>query len=97
MDCFLVDENEYETSLTVNNSVARQIGTLVEDGGYKHSHIHYKGLLIENHKYLINFNKTKQGIKIEKIMQQWMIEVKCKMFEDSNLWIPRLSLKCSSC
>src|SRR5574344_1701035 len=52
-----------------SNEVAKQIGAIVKDGGYKHSHIHYKGMAIENHHFFTDFNATKQGCYTESLLK----------------------------
>ena len=67
------------------NVAAEKIGAKIEDGGYKHSHIYYKGQLIENHKYLTNFNNTRRGRLTEKYLRN-LIESSPKVtLENSNL------------
>jgi len=52
-DCYLC--GEYESG----NDLATECGAKVELNDYKHSHITYKGLAIENHKFLIEVNGPK--------------------------------------
>ena len=54
----------------VGNEVAVSIGGRYEFGTYKHSHLFFDELMIENHRYLTSFNGTKQGKKIERLMEQ---------------------------
>lgn len=56
-DCFLLDRSG-RPGYTRGNEVARALRLTVEDGWYKHSHIIYKGLTIENHQY---FTATRRG------------------------------------
>ena len=51
------------------NAKAKQMGAEVEDGGYKHSHIHYKGLPVENHRFFTQFNGTTQGYRTEQLLK----------------------------
>lgn len=86
LDCFLIQGNKPASE--TGNKIAEKIGAKVEYASYKHTHIHYKGLLVENHKYLTNFNQTKQGAKIEKILQRLAVNGKWKRLGNSNLWMP---------
>ena len=86
LDCFLVKEGEL--AFKEGNSVGRRLGAKVERSGYKHTHIHYKNLLIENHEYLTNFNGTKQGVVIEKIMRSLALGGGHRQIGETNLWIP---------
>ena len=54
LDCYMMGEGKKGDRITA------LIGGKVEDGGYKHAHLHYKGLAIENHYFLTNFNNTKR-------------------------------------
>ena len=56
-DCFLLDSGG-RPAYQRGNEVARALGLAVEDGWYKHSHIIYKGLTIENHQY---FTAARRG------------------------------------
>ena len=64
MDCYLL--GKYEEG----NTIAKQFGAEVEDGGYKHSHILYKGMMVENHQFLTNFDGTAFGKKVELLLQK---------------------------
>lgn len=54
----------------VGNEVAVSIGGRYEFGTYKHSHLFLGDLMIENHRYLTDFNGTKQGKKIELLLER---------------------------
>lgn len=55
---------------SVGNEVAVSIGGRYEFGTYKHSHLFLGDLMIENHRYLTDFNGTKQGKKIELLLER---------------------------
>lgn len=63
LDCYLMGKKEEGDKITV------EIGGKMEEAGYKHSHLHYKGLTIENHNYITSFDNTKRGIRTERILQ----------------------------
>lgn len=63
-DCYLGNDCK------VGDSTAIDLGGQVAFGTYKHSHIHLNGLLIENHRYLTEFNNTKQGKRTELVLQE---------------------------
>lgn len=86
LDCFLVKDSKL--AFSEGNSVGRRLGAKVEQSGYKHTHIHYKDLLIENHKYLTNFNETRQGVVIEKTMRSLALKGVHKRIKETNLWVP---------
>lgn len=64
IDCFLFGKKEDGDKAVV------EIGGRMEEAGYKHSHLYYKGLLIENHRYITSFNNTKLGVKTERLLQE---------------------------
>ena len=72
----------------VGNEVAVSIGGRYEFGTYKHSHLFFDELMIENHRYLTSFNGTKQGKKIERLMEQAIEEDDCKYIDESSLVCP---------
>ena len=56
-DCYLIDAYG-ECAYRQGNEVARKKGMMVDDSWYKHSHIAYKKLTIENHQY---FTSARRG------------------------------------
>lgn len=64
LDCFLM--GDYERG----NRIAEELGAEIEDGGYKHSHIDYKHLTVENHQFLTSFDATNHGRRVEKELQR---------------------------
>lgn len=68
LDCYLMGKKEEGDKITV------EIGGKMEEAGYKHSHLYYKGLTIENHNFLTSFDNTKLGIKTELLLQELIKE-----------------------
>lgn len=64
LDCYLMGKKEEGDKITV------EIGGKMEEAGYKHSHLYYKGLTIENHNYLTSFDNTRLGIRTEHLLQE---------------------------
>ena len=64
LDCYLMCKKEEGDKVTV------EIGGKMEEAGYKHSHLYYKGLTIENHNFLTSFDNTKLGIRTEQLLQK---------------------------
>lgn len=56
-DCYLID-GKGNCAYEQGNDVARRNGLKVDDGWYKHSHIIYKTLIIENHRF---FTSARRG------------------------------------
>lgn len=68
-DCYLIDAYG-ECAYRQGNEVARKWGLEVDDGWYKHSHIAYKNLTIENHRY---FTSVRRG-GTDLALYQYMVE-----------------------
>lgn len=81
LDCYLMGKKEEGDKVTV------EIGGKMEEAGYKHSHLYYKGLTIENHNYLTSFDNTKLGIKTEQLLQE-LINQECRPIGDTKLQNP---------
>lgn len=81
LDCYLMGKKDEGDKITV------EIGGRMEGAGYKHSHLYYKGLTIENHKYLTSFDNTKLGIKTEQLLQE-QISKGCRPLGDTKLHNP---------
>lgn len=64
LDCYLMGKKDEGDKITV------EIGGKMEEAGYKHSHLYYKGLTIENHNFLTSFDNTKLGVKTEQLLQK---------------------------
>lgn len=81
LDCYLMGKKDVGDKITV------EIGGKMEEAGYKHSHLYYKGLTIENHNYLTSFDNTKLGIKTEQLLQE-LINQECRPIGDTKLQNP---------
>lgn len=68
LDCYLMGKKDEGDKITV------EIGGKMEEAGYKHSHLYYKGLTIENHNYLTSFDNTRLGIRTEQLLQKLISE-----------------------
>lgn len=66
LDCYLMGKAD------LGDKLITKIGGRIEEAGYKHSHLMYKGLTIENHRYLTNFDNTRLGIKFERLLQKYI-------------------------
>ena len=68
-DCYLIDAHG-NCAYRQGNNIARKNGLIVDDSWYKHSHISYKKLTIENHQF---FTAARRG-GIDKALHQYMVE-----------------------
>lgn len=74
-DMDIVVANEYnEIVFEDANRKAESIGAQVEWGTYKHSHIHYDGVMVENHQFITNFEGTKHGMEMERELRKLMFQ-----------------------
>lgn len=68
-DCYLIDAHG-NCAYRQGNEMAREKGLVVDDGWYKHSHILYDNLTVENHQY---FTSARRG-GTDKALHQYMVE-----------------------
>lgn len=69
-DCFLIDSHG-KCAYKQGNDIARKASLVVDDGWYKHSHIAYKKLTIENHQF---FTSARRG-GTDMALHRYMVEV----------------------
>ena len=83
-DCFLLGEFEQ------GNRIAEQLGAKVRFDDYKHSHIHYKGLMIENHKFCTSIRGPKINKQFEVFLQGLLTKENCggELLNSSSIRIP---------
>lgn len=62
-DCFMGADTEKANLLAVN------AGALLEDDGYKHSHIIYKNLMVENHRFCIAIRGSRELKEVERYLE----------------------------
>lgn len=66
-DCFLLGAFEQ------GDKIAEELGANVRFDDYKHSHINYKGLMIENHKFCTSVRGPKLNKEFERFLQQLLV------------------------
>ncbi len=81
LDCYLMGKKDEGDKITV------EIGGKMKAAGYKHSHLYYKGLTIENHNYLTSFDNTKLGVRTEQLLQE-LINIGCHPIGETKLQNP---------
>lgn len=79
-DCYLGDDFER------GNEVAILHGAQFNPHDYRHSHIHYKGLMIENHQYFLPIRGNARNKRLERYLQA--VIPYDKRIEDSNVYYP---------
>lgn len=82
-DCFLC--GAYERG----NRIARSLGASVDDRSYRHSHIEYNGLLIENHRFCMTVRGDRNLKRLEKEIQRMAIDNRNETcLRDTKLILP---------
>lgn len=71
LDCYLLGDYE------AGNRIALEAGATVDENDYKHAHIEYKGLTIENHQFLTGFNGTEHGKRTEYLLREVLTGGNC--------------------
>lgn len=70
------------------NELAKEMGAKVEIGFYKHSHIHYKGLAVENHAFCTAVRGSRDRKALERHLQQLLVEKPLTRIGNTNLYCP---------
>lgn len=82
LDCYMMGLMEQ------GEAVAHSFGASTEEANYKHSHIHFKGLTIENHKYFTSFNNTTNGKHTEQVLRNLLFDEEPLFIGDTKLLKP---------
>lgn len=69
-DCYLIDEHGI-CAYKQGNEIARENGLAVDDNWYKHSHIVYKQLTVENHQFFTSARRS----GTDKALHKYMVEL----------------------
>lgn len=64
IDCYLFE------NYAKGNDIAKTVGAEVDESWYKHSQIHYKGEMFENHQYFVHTRDGKRGKRLEKELEE---------------------------
>lgn len=88
IDVFCVSEDG-KPAYHQGNEVARLMGAKVDTHWYKHSQIHYKGVMIENHEYLVCTREGKQYKELNRKLTDLLLsDTKSRCLFDTNALIP---------
>lgn len=66
LDCFLPNACDR------GNRIAREAGAEVHEGYYKHAHIRYRGLSVENHRYCLPIRGSRETKELERLLEELM-------------------------
>lgn len=88
IDVFCVSEDG-KPAYHQGNKVARLMGAKVDTHWYKHSQIHYKGVMIENHEYLVCTREGKQYKELNRRLTDLLLsDTKNRSLFDTNALMP---------
>lgn len=82
LDCYLMGKQKE------GNLAVVELGGKVEEAGYKHSHLTYEGLTIENHRFFTDFEDTSTGIQTERVLGE--------LIQEEHTYIGKSKLRCPS-
>ncbi len=82
LDCFLFDKHE------VGNCIAEKMGAEVKRDFYKHSHINYKGLEVENHQFCTPIRGSQRTKNFERLLQLLLAEEGTTQIGETHLENP---------
>lgn len=82
LDCFL--GGHYEKG----NQLAEEAGAVVECEYYKHSHIYFRSLMVENHQFCTTIRGSKQRKVLERHLQQTLKQSSNQFIGESALQLP---------
>jgi hypothetical protein len=82
LDCFLGDNYER------GNQICEAAGAQVERGYYKHSHITYHGVLIENHQFCLPVRGSRRVKELERHLETIAVGDTPQYIADTKLIIP---------
>ena len=81
LDCYMRGKKE------AGDLAALELGGTMEEAGYKHSHLLFKGLTIENHRFFTDFDNTPTGMLTEQVLGE-LIQEEQTYLGDSKLSCP---------
>ncbi len=82
LDCFLGDDYE------PGNQICEQIGAKVKRDYYKNSHITYRGLMIENHRFCLPIRGNRGFKSLERHLEKVAVSDNPQYVADTKLIIP---------
>lgn len=82
LDCYMMGKKEE------GDLAAAESGGKVEEAGYKHSHLIYKGLTIENHRFFTDFDNAPTGKLTEQVLGE--------LIREEHTYIGNSKLRCPS-
>lgn len=91
LDCYLSTtkaNGEFVCRYDDGNEIAAKIGAKVDIGFYKHSHINYKGLMVENHAFCTAIRGSRDRKALERHLQHLLATKPSDPIEGTHLLRP---------
>ena len=82
-DCYLLD-NRYEDG----NVLAEQKGAIVNREWYKHSQIFFRGIMVENHQFLVTTRKGESLKLLNSILDRYLCEKELQAIDNTHILLP---------
>ena len=82
LDCYMMGKKEEGDRITL------ELGGQMEEAGYKHSHLSYNSLTIENHRFFTDFDNTPTGKLTEQVLGE--------LIREEQTYIGNSKLRCPS-
>ena len=82
LDCYMMGKKDE------GDRIAVEMGGTKVESGYKHSHLSYKGLTIENHRFFTDFDNTTTGKLTEQVLGE--------LIQEESSYIGSSKLRCPS-
>lgn len=83
IDCYLFE------NYARGNDIAREMGAEVDEGWYKHSQIHYKGEMFENHQFFVHTRDGKRGKRLnQELVEALSVQDSGFKFQGSVMYPP---------
>ncbi len=88
LDCFLIKNGEHLDAYEVGNQVIEKHGVKVSRDFYKNSSFNILGLHVENHKFCTPFRGNDTLRRLERLLQEMILQGPLTEFEDTGLLMP---------
>ena len=88
LDCFLIKNGEHLDAYEVGNQVMEKHGVKVSRDYYKNSSFNISGLHVENHKFCTPFRGNNTLRRLERLLQEMILQGPLTEFEDTGLLMP---------
>lgn len=90
LDCFLIRNGGVPASdgYELGNQICEQIGAKVERDYYKNSHIKYRGLMVENHRFFLPVRGSRRVKALERHLESVALRGDTSYVADTKLIVP---------